>query len=93
MIETLIKVLQVSLLLAGTLSTLLGAFVLFRTLLLRKKSPMDKSNRLNHLRLVWFALNAPHQFVKLYYYDKNGEYARAFPWLERDEGDNVDGAG
>lgn len=93
MIETLLKLIQISLLLAGMLSTLLGAFVLFRALVLPKKSPMDKSNRLNHLRLVWFALNAPHQFVKLYYYSPSGTYERAFPWLTRDEGDNVDGAG
>jgi len=85
-----------SLALAGTLCTALGLFILFRTLVQTKKAPMDSSNRLNHLRLVWFTVNAPHQFVKLYYKtDINGEYdwVRAFPWLERDEGDNVDGGG
>lgn len=70
---------------AGTVCTAVGALVLYRTLALRKKAPMDKSNRLNHLRLVWFALNAPHRFAELYTQD--GELA--FPWLRRDEGDNV----
>ena len=93
MIDSLLEIFKASLLIAGTFSTLMGMFVLYKTLLLRKKKPMDKSNRLNHLRLVWFALNAPHQFVKLYYYAPNGSYEKAFPWLTRDEGDNVDGAG
>lgn len=82
--------------LAGTLCTALGLFILFRTLVLTKKAPMDSSNRLNHLRLVWFAVNAPHQFVHLEYpVETEGvdKYEKAFPWLLRDEGDNVDGGG
>ena len=50
-----------------------GFICIFRA----KKLPMDKSNRINHFRLVWFALTRPHEFV--------GQ----FPWLERDEWDNV----
>lgn len=80
--------------LAGTLCTALGLFILFRTLVLTKKAPMDSSNRLNHLRLVWFAVNAPHQFVHLEYLSEyHDRYEKAFPWLLRDEGDNVDGGG
>lgn len=77
---------------AGTICTALGLFVLFKTLVQTKRPPMDSSNRLNHLRLVWFALNAPHQFAKLL---KPGPGVPpdpdqlAFPWLRRDEGDNV----
>lgn len=85
MIGILVDVLAV----AGTLMTALGAFVLFKTLVMPKKLPMDKSNRLNHLRLVWFTLNAPHEAVFLYRREKDGTYVQAFPWLERDEGDNV----
>ena len=75
---------------AGTFCTLLGLFVLVVVFILPKKKPMDKSNRINHLRLVWFALNAPHRAVELYTFSDRG-YVQAFPWLERDEGDNVDG--
>lgn len=77
---------------AGIICTLLGLFVLFKTLVQPKRPPMDSSNRLNHLRLVWFTLNAPHDAVELYRYDPEdpkGPYVQAFPWLERDEGDNV----
>lgn len=88
MIDLFLNVLAV----AGTLMTALGAFVLFKTLVQPKKAPMDKSNRLNHVRLVWFTLNAPQDAVELYKYDPEdpkGPYVQAFPWLERDEGDNV----
>lgn len=77
---------------AGIICTLLGLFVLFKTLVQPKRPPMDSSNRLNHLRLVWFTLNAPQDAVELYRYDPEdpkGPYVQAFPWLERDEGDNV----
>lgn len=42
-----------------------------------KKLPMDKSNRINHIRLVWFVLTRPELFVK------------EFAWLTKDEFDNV----
>ena len=73
---------------AGSFFTLFGLFVFIQTLVLPKKAPMDKSNRINHLRLVWFALKSPHKFVDLR--TKKGR-GTAFPWLKRDEGDNVDG--
>lgn len=71
--------------LAGTVCTLTGLLVFVQTLVIPKKAPMDKSNRLNHLRLVWFALKSPEDFVDLY---RENEL-QAFPWLERDEGENV----
>jgi len=56
---------------------LLGTFVLVKVLFLPMKAPADTSNRIAHLRLVWFAINEPQKFVKL------------FPDLTRDEGDNL----
>lgn len=40
-------------------------------------SPADASNRINKLRLVWFALTREELFVN------------AMPWLRRDEAENV----
>lgn len=55
----------------------LGTLVLFHTLVRTKKSPVDESNRINHFRLVWFALTREDKFVTL------------FPWLKKDEWDNI----
>ena len=55
----------------------LGTLVLFHTLVRTKKEPVDKSNRINHIRLVWFALTREDKFVNL------------FPWLRNDEWDNI----
>jgi hypothetical protein len=57
--------------------TALGMLMLFHTLVREKKSPVDKSNRINHLRLVWFAMANEEDFVDLY------------PWLRKDEKDNL----
>lgn len=56
--------------------TALGAFILVK-FMLPKKSPMDASNRINHIRLVWFAINRPELFTQ------------QFPWLTKDELDNL----
>jgi len=56
---------------------LLGLLVIYHVFIRRKKSPADKSNRINHLRLVWFALTREDEFVGL------------FPWLKRDEWENM----
>lgn len=42
-----------------------------------QRSPADASNRINKLRLVWFALTREELFVN------------AMPWLRRDEAENV----
>jgi hypothetical protein len=55
----------------------LGAFVFVKTILLPMKAPADTSNRIAHLRLVWWAINAPEKFVD------------TFPWLTRDEAENL----
>lgn len=51
---------------------LVGAVVFFH-LAKGMKPPADTSNRIAHLRLVWFALTRPQAFVDL------------FPWLTKDE--------
>lgn len=79
-------------LLPVVMMALFGSFIFYKIIAEEKKKPMDKSNRINHLRLVWFTLNAPHRCVELYY-KENDEWKPAFPWLKRDEGDNVDGLG
>lgn len=44
-----------------------------------QRSPADVSNRVNKVRLVWFALTREDLFVG------------TFPWLKRDELENVGG--
>jgi hypothetical protein len=55
---------------------LIGAFTLYH-LCRPKKSPADESNRINHIRLWWFALTRENLFVD------------TFEWLKHDELDNV----
>lgn len=42
-----------------------------------QKNPADSSNRINKVRLLWFALTRENLFVDV------------FPWLKHDELDNV----
>ena len=44
---------------------------------LRIKAPADKSNRINRVRLWWYAISAPHRSIK------------SFKWLGGDETDNL----
>lgn len=44
-----------------------------------QRAPADTSNRINKVRLLWFALTREDLFVP------------QFPWLRRDEADNVTG--
>ena len=59
------------------LPALLGLFVIFHVLIRPKKSPADSTNRINHIRLLWFVLTRENLFVG------------TFPWLKNDELDNV----
>ena len=59
------------------LPALLGMFVIFHVLIRQKKSPADSTNRINHIRLLWFVLTRENLFVG------------TFPWLKNDELDNV----
>ena len=58
----------------------LGALVLWH-IARPQRLPADASNRINKIRLIWFALTREGLFVPL------------FPWLARDEHDNVSGEG
>ena len=64
---------------AGTLMTLLGCVVFILVFIRPMKAPADTSNRIAHLRLVWFAMTKPHLFTK------------DFPDLTNDEEDNFNG--
>lgn len=73
----MIELLLAALCLALLTPALIGTLVLWYVLVLPKKPPADTSNRIGHLRLVWWALRKPEAFVEL------------FPWLTKDEGDVV----
>lgn len=55
---------------------LIGLFVIYHVVR-SQRPPADKSNRINKLRLIWFVLTREDLFVN------------SFPWLTRDELDNV----
>ena len=65
------------------LLTISGIFVLLIGMMtvfswsLRIKAPADKSNRINRVRLWWYAISAPHRSIKSFY------------WLQGDETDNL----
>ena len=54
----------------------LGLFVIFHIARPQKK-PADVSNRINKVRLLWFALTREDLFTPI------------FPWLQNDELENV----
>ena len=58
------------------LPSLIGLFVIWH-IARRQTPPADTSNRINKIRLLWFALTREELFVD------------AFPWLENDEMDNL----
>ena len=55
-----------------------GALMFWHTLR-PQRGPADRSNRINKIRLVWFAMTREELFVDV------------FPWLKRDEAENVAG--
>ena len=57
--------------------TITGYYVVYNVLIRKQKKPANESNRLNHARLVWFALTREDKFVEL------------FPWLKNDEWENI----
>ena len=71
----MIVILLAALVVFMAIPALLGTVVLFFVFVKPMKPPADTSNRIAHLRLVWWALRQPERFVKL------------FPWLTMDEGD------
>lgn len=65
-----------TLVLGGLVSTGLGLLVLFHVIR-PQKAPADPSNRINKLRLIWFAMKHEDRFVEV------------FPWLKEDETDQL----
>ena len=63
---------------SGILYTLVGLLVFVQIFVIPNKPPMDETNRINHLRIVWFALKSPERLVEF------------MPWLAHDEGDIID---
>jgi hypothetical protein len=61
---------------AGLFPTLLGLFIIFH-IFRSQKPPADTSNRINKIRLVWFALTREQLFVD------------TFDWMKKDELDNT----
>ena len=55
---------------------LIGLFVIWHVVR-PQRSPADKSNRINKIRLLWFALTRENLFTEI------------FPWLTKDELENV----
>ena len=56
---------------------LFGLFLFIKIILAPMKAPADTSNRIAHLRLVWFAITRPELFVD------------CLEWLKHDELDNL----
>lgn len=74
------EVLKVLACIAAVVPLGLGLLVIF-SIVRPQKAPVDSSNRINKVRLIWFAINREDKFVTL------------FPWLKRDEWDNLYGDG
>ena len=74
---SIVEILLAVIVLLMTIPSAFGALVIYHVFVRRKHEPADKSNRINHFRLVWFALTREELFVNL------------FPWMKRDEYDNM----
>lgn len=77
MIKTTFVILLFIALICMMIFVLFGLFVFVKTLVMPMKAPADTSNRIAHLRLVWFAITRPELFVN------------SFGWLKHDEMDNL----
>jgi len=72
-----VVVVQFGIIILQLMPSSFGWLVFFNVFIRRKHSPADKSNRINHFRLVWFALTREDLFVD------------TFPWMKQDEYDNI----
>lgn len=72
----MLSVLLFLLALSGLFLTLIGLFTVYHWLR-PQRAPVDTSNRINAIRLWWFALTRQELFVG------------TFPWLKNDELENV----
>lgn len=75
-ISTLTSILHILALVVGLFVALLGLFTILQ-FVLPLKAPADTSNRINRIRLWWFALTHPELSVS------------TFSWMSRDELENV----
>jgi len=72
----LVKALLILLVISGIFATAIGLLTLVQ-FAKSQKAPADASNRINHIRLWWFALTRPELFTE------------TFPWMKKDELDNM----
>lgn len=86
----MITLLLAALLIVSAPAIFVGTLVLYHVLIRKKQAPCDESNRIAHLRLVWFAVTREREFAGLqrYYGRPDKMYAPAFPWLTKDEWEN-----
>lgn len=77
MLDFLIYIFLCLMVVAGIFPLLIGIMTV-GSWSLRLKAPADKSNRINRVRLWWYAISAPHRSIK------------SFHWLGGDETDNLD---
>lgn len=68
---------MISLVIAMLPMWLLGLYIFVKVLILPNSPPADRTNRINHIRVVFFALQHPEKFIKMY------------PWLAMDEMENL----
>lgn len=76
MLNILIDIFLCLMVVAGIFPLLIGIMTV-GSWALRLKAPADKSNRINRIRLWWYAISAPHRSIKSFY------------WLGGDETDNL----
>jgi hypothetical protein len=76
MIGALLEIFLYLLLIGGLFAQIIGVMVLV-SFCLPIKPPADTSNRINRIRLFWYAISAPHRSIKSFY------------WLQGDETDNL----
>lgn len=67
--------------------TALGVLLVVSWVRLVRQAGIDGSNVFNPIRLTWFLFTRPDKFAAL----RNADGSLAFPWLARDEWENVSG--
>ena len=72
----LLEILTTMFIIGGIFTQLIGIMTV-ASWSLRIKAPADQSNRINRVRLWWYAISAPHRSIKSFY------------WLQGDETDNL----
>ena len=76
MLDQLIEYFKLGLMIGGFFPLIIGLMTCI-SWTLPIKPPADTSNRINRIRLWWYAVSAPHRSI------------RSFYWLQGDETDNL----